>query len=124
VDVRGRVEGHIEKWLFHPGPEVSDGQPLNVLDVRPLRAQVQWALEMLYQTEADLTFALRQVSLRQAHANQADSQSTLVKAQQNYDLLMTLLAQSRADMQALDAAVSTLQDIARWKLNCSPSKAR
>ena len=28
VDVRGRVGGYIEKWLFRPGQEVTAGQPL------------------------------------------------------------------------------------------------
>src|SRR5215813_13991406 len=35
VDVRGRVGGYIEKWLFRPGQEVTAGQPLYVLDLRP-----------------------------------------------------------------------------------------
>src|SRR4029077_5332862 len=40
VDVRGRVEGYIEKWLFRPGQEVTAGQPLYILDLRPFQAQV------------------------------------------------------------------------------------
>src|SRR5215469_16151256 len=43
VDVRGRVEGYIEKWLFRPGQEVQAGQPLYILDLRPFQAQVQQA---------------------------------------------------------------------------------
>src|SRR5262245_61514807 len=35
VEIRGRVEGYIEKWLFHPGEEVKVGQPLYILDLRP-----------------------------------------------------------------------------------------
>src|SRR5476649_1733838 len=34
VDVRGRVEGYIEKWLFRPGQEVTADQPLYILDLR------------------------------------------------------------------------------------------
>src|ERR1035438_4730394 len=37
VDVRGRVEGYIEKWLFRPGQEVTTGEPLYILDLRPLQ---------------------------------------------------------------------------------------
>src|ERR1019366_5009522 len=81
VDVRGRVEGYIEKWLFRPGQEVTAGEPLYILDLRPFQAQVQQAQGSLHQTEADLDFAQRQVSLRQAEANLAASQSNLVKAQ-------------------------------------------
>src|SRR5215472_16266604 len=63
VDVRGRVEGYIEKWLFRPGQEVQAGQALYILDLRPFQAQVQQAQGTLKQSEADLSFAQRQVSL-------------------------------------------------------------
>src|SRR4051812_9215690 len=85
VDVRGRVEGYIEKWLFRPGQEVTAGQPLYILDLRPYQAQVNQAQGNLRQTQADLTFAQKQVSLLQAEANLATAQSNLVKAQQDYN---------------------------------------
>src|SRR5437764_11350124 len=66
VDVRGRVDGYIEKWLFRPGQEVKAGQPLYILDLRPYQAQVNQAQGTLRQTEADLSFAQRQVSRLQA----------------------------------------------------------
>ena len=94
VDVRGRVEGYIEKWLFRPGQEVTAGQPLYILDLRPFQAQVQQAQGTLQQTQADLSFAQRQVSLRQAEANLAAAQSNLVKAQQDYDRLKPLVVES------------------------------
>src|SRR3954468_2462579 len=56
VDVRGRVAGYIEKWLFRPGQQVTAGQPLYILDLRPFQAQVQQAQGTLKQTEADLDF--------------------------------------------------------------------
>ena len=62
VDVRGRVEGYVENWLFRPGQEVKAGQALYILDLRPFQAQVQQAKGTLQQTEADLDFAQRQVS--------------------------------------------------------------
>ncbi len=40
VEVRARVDGYIEKWLFKPGQQVQAGQPLYILDLRPYRAQV------------------------------------------------------------------------------------
>jgi membrane fusion protein (multidrug efflux system) len=109
VDVRGRVEGYIEKWLFRPGQEVTAGQPLYILDLRPFQAQVQQAQGTLQQTEADLSFAQRQVSLRQAEANLAAAQSNLVKAQQDYDRLKPLVEQDAAAKQDLDAAVAALR---------------
>jgi membrane fusion protein, multidrug efflux system len=109
VEVRGRVEGYIEKWLFHPGQEVKAGDPLYILDLRPFQAQLQQAEGQLKQTEADLTFAQRQVSLRQAEANLAASQANLVKAQQDYERLKPLVEQDAAAKQDLDAAVAALR---------------
>jgi membrane fusion protein (multidrug efflux system) len=100
VDVRGRVEGYIEKWLFRPGQEVQAGQPLYLLDLRPFRAQVEQAQGNLKQSEADLDFARRQVSLRQAEAN---------LAQQDYERLKPLVEQDAAAKQDLDAATAALR---------------
>lgn len=109
VDVRGRVEGYIEKWLFRPGQEVQAGQPLYILDLRPLKAQVDQAQGNLKQSEADLEFARHQVSLRQAEANLAASQSNLVKAQQDYERLKPLVEADAAAKQDLDAATAALR---------------
>ena len=109
VEVRGRVAGYIEKWLFRPGDDVRAGQALYVLDLSPFRAQLQQAQGTLQQTQADLTFAERQVSLRQAEANLAAAQSNLVKAQQDDERLKPLVAQDAASQQDLDAAVAALR---------------
>jgi len=109
VDVRGRVSGYIEKWLFRPGQEVTAGQPLYVLDLRPFLAQRQQAQGNLNQTQADLSFAQRQVSLLQAEANLAASESNLVKAQQDFERLKPLVEQDAAAKQDLDAAVAALR---------------
>lgn len=109
VDVRGRVEGYIEKWLFRPGQEVQAGQPLYILDLRPFRAQVEQAQGNLKQSEADVDFARRQVSLRQAEANLAAAQSNLVKARQDYERLKPLVEQDAAAKQDLDAATAALR---------------
>jgi len=73
VEVRGRVEGYVERWLFRPGAEVQAGQILYVLDLRPYEANVQQARANLKQSEADLEFARRQVALLQAEANLASA---------------------------------------------------
>jgi len=109
VDIRGRVSGYIEKWLFRPGQEVTAGQPLYVLDLRPYQAQVNQAQGALLQSQADLSFAQRQVSRLQAEANLATAQSNLVKAQQDYERLKPLVEQDAAARQELDAAVATLR---------------
>jgi membrane fusion protein (multidrug efflux system) len=108
VEVRGRVEGYIEKWLFKPGDEVREGQPLYVLDLRPYEAAVQQATGNLKQTEADLDYARQQVSLLQAQANLAVAQANLVKAQQDYERLKPLVEQDAAAKQDLDAATAAL----------------
>src|ERR1017187_5423499 len=69
VEVRGRVEGYVDQWLFHPGSDVNAGQVLYVLDLRPYEAAVQQAAGNLHQSEADLEFASKQVALLQAQAN-------------------------------------------------------
>src|ERR1019366_8865952 len=109
VDVRGRVEGYIEKWLFRPGQEVTAGEPLYILDLRPFLAQVEQAQGTLHQTEADLSFAQHQVSLRQAEANLAASQSNLVKAQRDHDGGTRRGGRAAAAKQDLAAAVAALR---------------
>jgi membrane fusion protein (multidrug efflux system) len=109
VEVRARVDGYIEKWLFRPGQEVEAGAPLYELDLRPYQAQLTQAQGNLHQTEADLSFAQRQVSLLQAEANLAQAQTNLVKAQQDYDRLKPLVEQDAAAKQDLDAAVAALR---------------
>jgi membrane fusion protein (multidrug efflux system) len=64
VEVRGRVNGYIEKWLFRPGIQVKAGQVLYILDSRPFAAGVQEAAGTVRQTEADVQYARNQVSLR------------------------------------------------------------
>jgi membrane fusion protein, multidrug efflux system len=109
VEVRGRVEGYIEKWLFRPGQEVNAGQTLYVLDTRPFQAQVAQAEGSVRQAQADVEFAKNQVSLRQAEANLAAAQSNLVKAQQDYERLKPLVEQDAAARQDLDAATAALR---------------
>jgi membrane fusion protein, multidrug efflux system len=108
VEVRGRVNGYVEKWLFKPGSQVQAGQVLYVLDTRPYQASVQTAQGNLRQSEADLEFAKQQVSLRQAEANLAAQEANLKKAQQDYERLKPLVEQDAASKQDLDGAVASL----------------
>jgi membrane fusion protein (multidrug efflux system) len=108
VDVRARVEGYVEKWLFTPGATVAAGQPLYVLDLRPLQAAVIQAEGNLHQSEADLEFARGQVSLLQAEANLAAAKASLEKARQDFERIKPLAEQDAASKQDLDAAVAAL----------------
>src|SRR5690242_11922511 len=73
VEVRGRVDGYIEKRLFQVGTDVRAGQTLYVLDTRPYSADVAKAKGDLAQSEANLEFAKKQVALIQAQANLAQA---------------------------------------------------
>ncbi|HLJ49872.1 MAG TPA: efflux RND transporter periplasmic adaptor subunit [Bryobacteraceae bacterium] len=109
VDVRGRVEGYIEKWLFSPGSEVTAGQDLYELDLRPYQASVEQAQGNVKQSEADLEFARHQVSLLQAQANLASAEANLLKAQQDYARLKPLVEADAASKQDFDAAAAALK---------------
>jgi membrane fusion protein, multidrug efflux system len=108
VDVRGRVDGYIEKWLFRPGQEIHAGDVLYVLDQRPYEAALEQAKGNAAQTQADLEFARNQVALLQAEANLAAAQANLIKAQQDVDRLTPLVKEDAAAKQDLDAAVAAL----------------
>jgi len=108
VEVRGRVEGYVDQWLFHPGSDVKAGQVLFVLDLRPYEAALQQAAGNLHQSEADLEFASHQVSLLQAQANLAAAQASLLKAQQDVERLTPLVQADAASKMDLDAAAAAL----------------
>ncbi|HYL39038.1 MAG TPA: efflux RND transporter periplasmic adaptor subunit [Bryobacteraceae bacterium] len=109
VEVRGRVDGYIDKWQFRPGQHVQAGDVLYVLDLRPYEAVVAQAKGNLAQSEADLEFARKQVALLQAEANLAAAQANLVKAQQDYERLTPLVKEEAAAKQELDAATAALR---------------
>ena len=109
VEVRGRVDGYIEKRLFETGSDVKAGQPLYILDFRPYEAEVEKARGDLSQSHANQEFAARQVALLQAEADLAQAQANLLKAQQDVDRLRPLVKQEAAPLQDLDNAVAALQ---------------
>ncbi len=108
VEVRGRVDGFIEKRFFQAGADVEAGQLLFTLDSRPYTADVQKAKADLGQSEANLEFAKKQVALVQAEANLSQAKANLIKAQQDVDRLQPLVAQDAAAKQDLDAAQAAL----------------
>jgi membrane fusion protein (multidrug efflux system) len=109
VEVRGRVDGYIEKRLFQVGADVRAGQTLYELDRRPYAADVDKAKGDVAQSEANLEFAKKQVALIQAQANLAQAKANLVKAQQDVDRLRPLVGQEAAAQQDLDNALAALE---------------
>jgi pyruvate/2-oxoglutarate dehydrogenase complex dihydrolipoamide acyltransferase (E2) component len=124
VEVRGRVDGYIDKWLFRPGQEVHAGDVLYVLDLRPYQAAVEQAKGNVAQSEADREFAQKQVALLQAEANLAAAQANLVKAQQDYDRLLPLVKEEAAAKQELDAATAALGGERRPDASSNPNADR
>ena len=109
VEVRGRVDGYIEKRLFQVGAEVQPGQVLYELDLRPYQADVAKAKADVAQAAANADFARRQVALAQAQADLAQADANFVKARQDVDRLTPLVKQDAAAQQDLDNAESALQ---------------
>jgi membrane fusion protein (multidrug efflux system) len=118
VEVRGRVDGYIDKWLFRPGQEVRAGDALYILDTRPYQAALEQANGNVAQSQADLEFAQQQVALLQAEANLAASQANLIKAQEDFDRIEPLVKADAAAKQELDAAVAAL-DAAKANVRAS-----
>src|SRR5215470_10856342 len=109
VEVRGRVDGYIEKRLFLVGSDVKAGDILYELDLRPYQADVAKAKGDLAQSEANREFASKQVALLQAEADLAQSRANLLKAQQDVDRLRPLVKEQAAPQQDLDNAVAALE---------------
>jgi len=109
VEVRGRVDGYIEKRLFQVGSDVKAGQLLYTLDVRPYEAEVARAKGELAQSEANLEFAKRQVGLAQAEADLAQAQANFVKANQDVNRLRPLVKEEAAPQQDLDNAIAAAE---------------
>jgi membrane fusion protein (multidrug efflux system) len=109
VEVRGRVDGYIEKRVFETGTDVTAGQPLYVLDLRPYEADVQKLRGELDEGQANKEFATKQVALLQAEADLAQAQANQLKSQQDVDRLRPLVKEQAAPQQDLDNALAALQ---------------
>src|SRR5258708_40306034 len=57
VEVRGRVDGYVDRRTFEIGSDVHAGQVLYVLDTRPYEAEVERARGALAQASADIAQA-------------------------------------------------------------------
>jgi membrane fusion protein, multidrug efflux system len=108
VEVRGRVDGYIEKRLFDVGTDVKMGEVLYTLDLRPYQADVAKAKSDVDQARANLEFAKKQVGLIQAQADLAQVQANLVKAKQDVTRLEPLVKEEAAPQQDLDNARAAL----------------
>jgi membrane fusion protein (multidrug efflux system) len=88
VEVRGRVDGYVDRRAFDIGSDVRAGQVLYVLDVRPYEAEVERARGALAQATADI----------------AQAEAGLLKARQDVERLEPLVKEEAAPKQDLDNA--------------------
>src|SRR5258706_12968736 len=93
VEVRGRVDGYVDRRTFEIGSDVHAGQVLYVLDVRPYEAEVERARGALAQATADI----------------AQAEASLLKARQDVDRLEPLVQEEAAPKQDLDNAIAARQ---------------
>ena len=93
VEVRGRVDGYVDRRTFDIGSDVRAGQVLYVLDVRPYEAEVERARGALAQASADI----------------AQAEAVLLKARQDVVRLEPLVKEEAAPRQDLDNALAARQ---------------
>ena len=93
VEVRGRVDGYVDRRTFAIGSDVRAGQVLYVLDVRPYEAEVERAQGALAQATADI----------------AQAEATLLKVRQDVERLEPLVKEEAAPKQDLDNALAARQ---------------
>ncbi len=109
VEVRGRVDGFIQKRLFEVGSDVQKGQVLYELDRRPYQAEVAKAAGDVRLSQANLQFAKNQVALVQAQADLAVAEANLAKSKQDVTRLEPLVKEEAASQQDLDNARAALK---------------
>jgi len=93
VEVRGRVDGYVDRRTFDIGSDVRAGQVLYVLDLRPYEAEVERAHGALAQATADI----------------AQAEAALLKARQDVERLEPLVKEEAAPRQDLDNALAARQ---------------
>ncbi len=93
VEVRGRVDGYVDRRTFDIGSDVRAGQVLYVLDFRPYEAEVERARGALGQATADI----------------AQAEAVLLKARQDVERLEPLAKEEAAPKQDLDNALAARQ---------------
>jgi membrane fusion protein (multidrug efflux system) len=93
VEVRGRVDGYVDRRAFQIGSDVHAGQVLYVLDTRPYAAEVERARGAHAQATADI----------------AQAEASLMKAKQDVARLEPLVKGEAAARQDLDNAIAARQ---------------
>lgn len=103
VEVRARVRGILEAWLYREGEPVRAGQPMFRIDPAPYRAAVERARGAVGEAEARLARALRDVArLEPLAAQEAVSRRELDDALSERDEAEAALDSTRAAMTSAE----------------------
>jgi membrane fusion protein, multidrug efflux system len=103
VDVRPRVTGYVDRFVFREGDEVKRGQLLFVIDPRPYRDALESAKAGLDHARAVQDFA----KIQEQRAQTLDSAKAI--SREEYQNRSSDLSQSAANVHAAEAAVATAE---------------
>jgi membrane fusion protein, multidrug efflux system len=103
VDVRPRVTGYVDRFVFREGDEVKRGQLLFVIDPRPYRDALESAKAGLDHARAVADFA----KIQEQRAQTLDSAKAI--SREEYQNRSSDLSQSVANVHAAEAAVATAE---------------
>ena len=123
VQVNSRVNGYIEKWLFHPGEYVEEGRLLYLIDQRTYRAALEKAAADVARAESQLVFAREGVEVLRAESELAQAEATLIKSEQDVARVKPLVTEKALPEQDLDA-VTANQRVARNNFNAREANVK
>lgn len=106
VNVKTRIDGEITQILFHEGQDVRQGDPLAVIDPRPLQAQLQQQEAMRSKDQALLEGAL--LDMKRYDSLVAKDFASRQQVDQQHALVDQYRAQVRNDDAQIDYAKTQL----------------
>ena len=112
VDIRARVEGFLESWVFEEGKPVKKDQVLYKIDPRKYEANVKACTARLARAKAEAELAANQVTVRQAEAELDQAKAEHAKTTQDVNRLTPLAAEQAVPQQDLDNAIAA-NEVAR-----------
>ena len=101
VDLKARVEGYLQDFLFTPGSLVKEGDLLFVIDPKPFEATVARAEATLETRQAELQLARATLKRKEsAYKEKAVSELTVLEARAQ-------LSQAKAEVKGAEAALES-----------------
>lgn len=106
VAVNARVNGYIQQRHYNTGDVVNQNQLLYTIDPRTYQAEVDRAKAERSRAEAQLRFAREGVDVIRAESEVAQSEATLLKADQDVARVRPLVKENALPEQDLDTAIA------------------